>query len=341
MATITPRGERWFAQVRKGGKSISKTFTLEADARKWARQQEVDIERGKFARPVTLTIDAAVEAYRALREESRREIRKGSTEDYTLKYLAEDLKGVTIEQLTPERLVRWAKRRVHRCARQSAGPATIGMDLSKLGTVLKTVASLNNTTFPDVVGTARPMLHHLGLIGPGGKRDRRPSDQEMADIKSHCGQWMVDCIDLAQIVGLRRGEITSLLWADVDRPRRVILVRDRKDPRQKIGNNQLVPLLGESFEIIMRQPKDGPKIFPYNPVSISKAFLRACRLSGVEDFHFHDLRHEAASNLFETGLSIEQVAVVTGHKTWSQLKRYTNLKPEAVGEAFERLRRVK
>lgn len=341
MASIKQRGERWFAQVRKGGKSISKSFTVEADAIKWARQQEVDIERGAFAKPITLTIDAAVMQYRKLREESAREIRNGSTEDYTLKYLAEDLKGVTIEQLTPERLVRWAKKRVHRCTRQSAGPATIGMDLSKLGTVLKTVGSLNNTIFPDVIGTARPMLHHLGLIGSGGKRDRRPSDDELKAIKENCGQWMIDVIDVARIMGLRRGEIVALRWEDIDRPRRVILVRDRKDPRQKVGNNQWIPMLGESFDIIMRQPKAGDLIFPYNPVSVSKAFLRACRLAGVADLHFHDLRHEAASNLFEMGLAIEQVAVVTGHKTWSQLKRYTNLKPEAVGEAFEKLRRVK
>ena len=341
MASIKQRGERWFAQVRKGGKSISKSFMLEADARKWARQQEVDIERGEFAKPITLTIDAIVKEYRTLRESSKREIKPGSTEDYTLKYLAEDLKGITVEQLTPDRLVTWAKRRVTRCARQSAGPATIGMDLSKLGTVLKTVASLNNTTFPDVIATARPMLHHLGLIGTGNKRDRRPSADELAAIKSHCGQWMIDIIDLARIMGLRRGEIVQLQWEDIDRPRRVILVRDRKDPKRKVGNNQWIPLLGDAFDIIMRQPKDGPTIFPYNPVSVSKAFLRACRLAGIADLHFHDLRHEAASNLFEIGLTIEQVSVVTGHKTWSQLKRYTNLKPEAVGVAFDKLRVVK
>jgi site-specific recombinase XerD len=44
--------------------------------------------------------------------------------------------------------------------------------------------------------------------------------------------------------------------------------------------------------------------------------------------HFHDLRHEGTSRLFEAGLSIEKVALVTGHKDWRMLQRYTNLKPE-------------
>ena len=48
----------------------------------------------------------------------------------------------------------------------------------------------------------------------------------------------------------------------------------------------------------------------------------------IEDLHFHDLRHEGTSRLFEAGFSIEQVALVTGHKDWKMLRRYTHLKPE-------------
>lgn len=58
------------------------------------------------------------------------------------------------------------------------------------------------------------------------------------------------------------------------------------------------------------------------------AFRRACQELKIEDLHFHDLRHEGTSRLFEAGLSIERVALVTGHKDWRMLRRYTNLKPE-------------
>jgi site-specific recombinase XerD len=49
---------------------------------------------------------------------------------------------------------------------------------------------------------------------------------------------------------------------------------------------------------------------------------------GIIDLHFHDLRHEGTSKLFEEGYQIQQVALVTGHKDWRHLRRYTNLKPE-------------
>jgi site-specific recombinase XerD len=53
----------------------------------------------------------------------------------------------------------------------------------------------------------------------------------------------------------------------------------------------------------------------------------------IKNLHFHDLRHEATSRLFEAGFSIEQVALVTGHKDWKMLRRYTHLRPEHLHSA--------
>ena len=55
---------------------------------------------------------------------------------------------------------------------------------------------------------------------------------------------------------------------------------------------------------------------------------KARKRAGIDHAHFHDLRHEGTSRLFEAGLPIEKVALVTGHKDWRQLQRYTNLKVE-------------
>jgi integrase len=72
------------------------------------------------------------------------------------------------------------------------------------------------------------------------------------------------------------------------------------------------------------------RIFPYNGRSVGTAFRRQCRELKIDNLHFHDLRHEGTSRLFEAGFSIEQVALVTGHKDWKMLRRYTHLKPEAL-----------
>lgn len=70
------------------------------------------------------------------------------------------------------------------------------------------------------------------------------------------------------------------------------------------------------------------RCFPHNHKSVGAAFRRARNAIGAGDLRFHDLRHEATSRLFEAGLPIERVALVTGHKDWKMLKRYTNLKSE-------------
>jgi integrase len=49
-------------------------------------------------------------------------------------------------------------------------------------------------------------------------------------------------------------------------------------------------------------------------------------LIGIEDLHFHDLRHEGVSRLFEMGRTIPQVASVSGHRSWQSLQRYSHLR---------------
>jgi integrase len=88
----------------------------------------------------------------------------------------------------------------------------------------------------------------------------------------------------------------------------------------------------DAWTIIEEQLKfagiNGGRIFPYNGRSVGTAFRRQCRELKIKNLHFHDLRHEATSRLFEAGFSIEQVALVTGHKDWKMLRRYTHLRPE-------------
>lgn len=118
----------------------------------------------------------------------------------------------------------------------------------------------------------------------------------------------------------------------------MLLIRDRKDPRKKTGNDQRIPLFAatgfDAWALIRAQAGafgtlEG-RIFPYNSRSVGTAFRRACRELKIEDLHFHDLRHEGTSRLFEAGFTIEQVALVTGQKDWKILCRYTHIRPEAL-----------
>lgn len=98
------------------------------------------------------------------------------------------------------------------------------------------------------------------------------------------------------------------------------------------GDDQWLPLLPTAWTVLQAQQKveDEPRVFPIDGSPISKCFTEACRALKILDLHFHDLRHERRSRLFEEGYEIQEVALVTGHRDWRHLRRYTNLKPEGL-----------
>jgi integrase len=210
----------------------------------------------------------------------------------------------------------------------------LGSEISKLGTVLKYVAMSMDTVFPDIVGTARPLLEYNNLIGPSQSRDRRPTADELERLSTVLSPAMWDIVQFAVGSAMRRGEIVRIRWTDIDEERKCVLVRDRKHPTKKIGNHMVVPLTSftgiDAWSIMLRQPRIDERVFPFTTEFVSDSFGAARDALGIEDLHFHDLRHEATSRLFEAGLMIQQVAVVTGHRNWRNLQRYTHVRPETV-----------
>lgn len=329
MASIIAVKGKWRAQVRRKGQPVyTRTFDTKAAAERWARQLEADMDRGNQPAPgkKVLLVSELIAAYRQLREQAR-PISDSSTEHYTLLHLDRHLGKRDAQRLTPQDLVGYCGARKD----EGAGAYTCNMDISKLGTVLRYAALASKVTLPDVVGQARPLLTHLGLIGGGGKRERRPTQDELQRLVEYLerehGALYADVVRFAVLTAMRRGEITRLRWEDVDETKKLVLVRDRKHPRKKVGNNEWIPLLGDAWAIVQRQAK-GELIFPVHEQTLSKYFRWACQALSIPDLHFHDLRHEGTSRLFEQGYEVQQVALVTGHKDWRHLKRYTNLKPE-------------
>lgn len=333
MASITQTGPNsWRVLIRrKGHAALCRTFSTEREARQWGKRAEAEIAAGRTMAKGRLTVALAVQAFRELREQGRRPVAPTGNEEYMLRHLADPdgIGSVEVDRLTPQRLAEWCRTR----ADDGAGPYTIGMEVSKLATVLKYAAISLHTPLPDVVGAARPLLEYGGLIGPGKARERRPTPDELARVLDQLSPQMGDVVLFAIATAMRRAEICRIRWSDVDAGRRLVLIRDRKHPRRTAGNHQWVPLTDrtgiDAWGIVQRQP-EGERIFPLSPEFVSDSFAVACKAAGVENLHFHDLRHEATSRMFEAGMAIEQVAIVTGHQDWRNLRRYTNLKPESV-----------
>jgi integrase len=237
-------------------------------------------------------------------------------------------------QLPVSRLVQHVRSR----RAENAGPATAGADLTYIGVVLQMAQTVGSYPVdPHVVEEARNACRRLHLIGQPNRRKVRPSHGQLVALDNYFLSRssralipMGDILWFAIYSGRREDEICRLRWADNDPRTRTGLVRDLKHPGHRLGNHRRFRYTQEAWQIVLRQPRTGAFIFPYKAGSIKEAFRRACLELGIVDLHFHDLRHEATSRLFERGYEIHEVQQFTLHSSWQQLERYTHLRPEQI-----------
>jgi integrase len=347
MATIVKRGTRWRAQVRRVGHSpVSQSFASKSEAAAWARTVETRLDRGQSVDPGRrVTFQEILTVYREQITRSKGMSRsKAQALDKIEKLLGERR---LIELKTPA-LVAYCDTR----EKEGAGPATILQDFTYIGTVLRHGGALLGAEHATAnalaaVDAARRTLRHSGRVANADERDRRPTDAELASLIDYWAKRprqsipMIDLILFAVSTAMRLGEIIGLQWEDLDEANRTIVIRARKHPTKKATNHQKIPLpcgpcvvggkVVDPVEIMLRQPsawRRVGRIFPHAAQSTSRAFQRATEELNVPDLHFHDLRHDGASRLFEAGWPIERVALVTGHRDWNMLRRYTQLKAE-------------
>ena len=142
-------------------------------------------------------------------------------------------------------------------------------------------------------------------------------------------------ITVALETGMRRGEILSIKKSHIDFNKSVLFI-----PSTKTDTPRTIPLSSAAVTSLRGQlrasqeesggviPLHECPLFTYSLRGLSGAFLRLCRRLNIDNLHFHDLRHEATSRLFEKGLNPVEVATITGHKDTKMLMRYTHLRAE-------------
>ena len=160
----------------------------------------------------------------------------------------------------------------------------------------------------------------------GGARDRRLQVGEQERLLDACGacrnHLMAPLIQLALETGMRLGELTSIEWNHVELTRSTLYV-----PETKNGHPRTVPLSSTAMTILRGlETHDMDQVFPLSREAVKQSWQRLIRRAGIDDLHFHDLRHEAITRLFEKGLSVPEVALISGHRDYRMLFRYTHLR---------------
>lgn len=322
--------------------SEASTFGSMATAKEWARRREAELDTQRArGEPLgsRMTVAQMVAWYQGLEDKAAPWGRTKRADVARLK--AGALADKRVDRLTTPDFIDYTRTR----RAEGAGPATAGNDLIWFRQVFRAAATELRAPVPlHALEDASKYLYHNRIIGKANRRDRRLEPGEEAALLAYFAKRdrrakvpMRDIVEFALATARRQDEITQLRWADLDRAKGVWLLRDVKHPTHKLGNHRTFRVLPGAVAIADRQPRialpDGtldPRVFPFDARSISAAFTRAVPVLEMQNLHFHDLRHEATSRLFEMGYSIQEVAQFTLHESWSTLKRYTHLRPEQV-----------
>lgn len=120
--------------------------------------------------------------------------------------------------------------------------------------------------------------------------------------------------------GMRRGEILSLKWDQVNLSKRFLQVENTKS-----GNNRVIPINDVLMEELLRLKKLNEKsMFVFPNKSVRTAFENACRRADIKELRFHDLRHTFATRLVEQGIDLITIKELLGHHSVKVTERYTH-----------------
>jgi len=162
---------------------------------------------------------------------------------------------------------------------------------------------------------------------PPAGRDRRLMPREerliMRYALAHPNPDLAALVSLALETAMRQGELLGLRWERINLRSRVAHLEDTKN-----GSKRDVPLSVKARDVLMRLgPQASGKVFGYTANGLKSTWRFMLQKLEIKDLHFHDLRHEAISRLFELGtLDVMEIAAISGHKSLNMLKRYTHLR---------------
>ncbi|ANT53448.1 integrase [Mesorhizobium amorphae] len=333
MASIRKRGQRYHVQVRRiGFATRTKSFTKRSDATEWARLIEGQIDRQELA-PCRKTLKdiTLADLVTRYRDEVVPTKRGGDVETIVLNsFLRHSICRKVLSELRPSDFAAYRDERLK--DRKADGSPKITAKSLK-----RQLAPVNNMFRHAAVEWEIPLrgnpMDGLKLRVVDQRRERRLRDGEGARLvtaaKKTRNRYVLPIILFAIETAMRRGEILSLRWRDIDLERGSATILETKN-----GYKRVIPLTDDAMSILTTiRPDDAKPIdlaFPITPVALRQSWDRLTERAKLQDLHFHDLRHEAVSRLFELGLTVPEVASISGHRTLAQLMRYSHANQDTV-----------
>ncbi len=324
MATLRKRSNgHWQARVRKANQSITKTFINKVDAERWAKQIEVEMQKGSYTNLVLAERTTFAEIIERYIVEVLPTMRGGKADFIRLKALARrPIAKLSMVSLTSQKIAQHRDERLKEIA-----PATVIRELSYFSSIITYARKeLGINVNNPVALVTRPK-------NPQGRSRILDAAETNALFEAlrptgRRSIWMLPLVRLALETAMRRSELLGLRWEHIDLRRRTIFLKLTKN-----GTSRTVPLSSHAIQILTEMPHhiDG-RVFPVTHEVVSQAFNRARKQAGVKDIRFHDLRHMAITRLAEKLPNLIELSAVSGHKSLAMLKRYYHPNAEQLAE---------
>ena len=333
MATFFKRkhkkGWNYFVQVRrKGIKTFCKTFATRTEAKRWARQMETKLDRGDYSDYSEASKVTLGDLFKRYINEGKHKHKKGwRIEEYKVGTLLKDsITDTNLIRLSTKHISEFRDRRV-----MQVSPTTYNKDLSFISVVINTA------------------MHDWGIYLPHNpcrlvKREKEPNprDRILADDEyqrlmkacSSANRYLKPMINFSIETAIRKGELLAMHYEHINFEKRTLLI-----PETKTGKPRTIPLSPKAIQILQSQPRrlDG-KVFPLSVDSLKAHWVRARKKAKLSGFRFHDLRRTACSLLFEKGLSVPSVQLISGHADPTVLlNTYTKLSAEKIALELEKV----
>lgn len=352
MATISKRinadgSTSYKVQIRlKGYPPESASFERKTDAQQWAQKTEADMRSGRhFGTSKRHTFNELVNEYMPHAKDKDR-----------LKYWQGVFGHNLLSEITAARISKERDKllngEVDRYTTPATGDPIADAKREKLkrsgSTVNRYLASLS-VTLSYAVKTLQWLENNpcekIQKPSESKGRVRFLSDDERAALLQACEPHadLYLAVILALSTGARQSEVMSLRFGQIDFTRKIITLHDTKN-----GDKRALPLVGKAFELLQQRAKvralNDDRIFPPSQLAKKSEYIdlrqpweKALKQAGIVDFHWHDLRHTAASYMAMSGVSLVEISKILGHRTMQMVSRYSHLSEGHIVATGEKL----
>ena len=244
-------------------------------------------------------------------------------DEESLKHLKPFLKGKALQYIGPELMENYKVKRVAKVSK-----ATVNREMA-----------LIKTMFNKAVEWGKLDTNRLIKVKKF-KEDQRDmrilDDEEMILLIDSALPHLKPIVILASNTAMRRNEILSLKWENVDFKNGIIHVKASK------SGDREVPMNYKVFDTLTELPKTSEHVFP-NPqtgshiTDVKNSFKTACRNANITGLRFHDLRHCAATRMIQAGVNLVDVSRILGHSSILMTMRYAHSTTKSMREAVEKL----